>query len=409
MLPKVQNSKSEVPILKLGDIAEFKNGVNYNSNSFGKGIKVVGVKDFQNYFSPRYEGLEEINPDGIVRDNNILEDGDLIFVRSNGNKALIGRSLFIKNLPDAPITHSAFTIRARFDKRKCIPIYYAYALRTDLIRRTLSSQGGGTNISNLNQDILSNLSVPAPPLEIQKNIAAILSAYDDHIENNQRRIKILEEMAQNLYREWFVHFRFPGYEAVPLIDSPLGKIPKGWKTKKVGECIKFLYGKALKKEDRTPGPYPVYGSSGIVDYHCAAFVQKPGIIVGRKGNVGSIFRTSKPFYPIDTVYFIQSELPDNYLFHALSRMNFLNNDAAVPGLNRNQAYSLDVLVPCPKILEEFERLADPIYQLSINLVAQNENLARTRDFLLPKLVSGEVDLSVAVRSLDCAARARKGQ
>ncbi len=92
----------------------------------------------------------------------------------------------------------------------------------------------------MNKSRFENLIVTLPPLPIQRKIAAILSAYDDLIENNTRRIALLEEMAQALYREWFVHFRFPGHESVPLVDSPLGPIPEGWQMAKLGEVADYI-------------------------------------------------------------------------------------------------------------------------------------------------------------------------
>ncbi|MCR3883441.1 MAG: restriction endonuclease subunit S, partial [Methanothrix sp.] len=160
---------------------------------------------------PKYDELAEINPDGVVKKSDYLEEGDILFVRSNGNRSLIGRSLFIRGINES-ISHSAFTIKARITSDKALPQFYAYLFRTQLIRETLSAYGGGTNINNLNQRILNDILVPLPPLPTQRKIAAILSAYDDLIENNTRRIKILEEMASALYREWFVNFRFPGHE-----------------------------------------------------------------------------------------------------------------------------------------------------------------------------------------------------
>jgi type I restriction enzyme S subunit len=215
------------PTKRLGELAEFRNGVNYNKSSFGTGVKVVGVSDFQNYTKPKYDELDQINPAGIVTKRNMLRDGDIVFVRSNGNRELIGRSLFIDQPPEE-ITHSAFTIRLRFTSHEVHPRFYAYCFRTPLIRSGLTAFGGGTNISNLNQDILSALEVPLPPLSVQRRIAGVLSAYDELIENSQRRIEILEAMARALYREWFLEFRFPGRERVPLVASSVGDIPQGW-------------------------------------------------------------------------------------------------------------------------------------------------------------------------------------
>jgi type I restriction enzyme S subunit len=380
------------PKKKLSELAEFRNGINYNKSSFGEGIKVVGVSDFQDYTKPRYSELEEINPAGIVTERNILRDGDIVFVRSNGNRELIGRSLYIERPPEQ-ITHSAFTIRLRFISPDVYPPFYAYCFRTPLIRRGLIAYGGGTNISNLNQDILNALEVPLPSPQMQRRIAGILSAYDDLIENGRLRIRILETVARSLYQEWFVNFRFPGHDTVRRVPSALGKIPEGWGVRKLGEVITLNYGKALKQDERKEGSVPVFGSSGIVGHHDTALVQGPGIIVGRKGNVGSVFWSDKGFYPIDTVYFVSSQLPLRFLFHDLQTKHFLNNDSAVPGLNRTQAYSLETLIPPELMQTRFSRIADDLHHAANILDGQIQNLLQTRDLLLPRLLSGQVSLA----------------
>ncbi|GEM_PF-95866 len=235
--------------------------------------------------------------------------------------------------------------------------------------------------------------ISAPPLPTQRKIAAILSAYDDLIENNLRRIKILEEIAQRLYREWFVHFRFPGHENVRMVDSPLGPIPEGWEVVKFENVITLAYGKALKSEDRQPGDVPVYGSSGIVGYHNEALVDGPAIILGRKGNVGAVHYSDVDFFPIDTVYYVETDLPLTYVFHTLNGLHFINSDAAVPGLSRRQAYTLNVLRPADFILNAYDSYAVKLNEMRLNLERQNENLRRTRDLLLPRLISGELDVS----------------
>lgn len=241
--------------------------------------------------------------------------------------------------------------------------------------------------------LLKEMKIALPPLKEQERIASILSAYDDLIENNTRRIAILEEMARRIYEEWFVRFRFPGHEKVKMVESELGLIPEGWALRKLGEVIELAYGKALKAEERKPGPCPVFGSSGIVGCHEQSLVDGPGIIVGRKGNVGSVHWCDVPFYPIDTVYFVRTNLPLHYVFFNLKRQHFINNDAAVPGLNRNQAYALHFLVPSDDALGRFVELCEPIFKQVRVLTAKNSNLRATRDLLLPKLISGELDVS----------------
>lgn len=240
---------------------------------------------------------------------------------------------------------------------------------------------------------IKDMDIPAPTLHTQRKIATILGAYDDLIENNTRRIQILEEMAQALYREWFVKFRFPWHESVLMVESELGLVPEGWELKKLADVIELAYGKALKAENRIDGPVPVYGSGGIVGHHNENLAEGPGIIVGRKGNVGSVYWSDDDFFAIDTVFYVKSKASLPYIYYNLLSQNFINNDAAVPGLNRNQAYLLPFLLPNVEILSKFENFVNEIFKHTKNLRNKNTNLHHTRDLLLPKLISGEVDVS----------------
>lgn len=252
----------------------------------------------------------------------------------------------------------------------------------------------GTSNPSLSRDVFGQQGVPLPSLPVQQRIVEILSNYDELIENSLRRIKILESMARAVYKEWFVHFRFPGHEFHPRAASSLGEIPQGWNVKKLGDVVELNYGKALKKEDRREGEFPVFGSSGIVGTHEAALVKGPGIIVGRKGNVGSVFWCDEDFFVIDTAYFVTSSLPLRYLYYVLPTLNFINSDAAVPGLSRNQAYTLELLVPPASLLEKFCELASAFEQQAAILQRQIKNLCRMRDMLLPRLLSGQIEVEV---------------
>lgn len=228
--------------------------------------------------------------------------------------------------------------------------------------------------------------VALPPLEQQTRIADILDLYDKLIENNRRRIQLLEESARLLYREWFVHLRFPGHEHVKVLDG----VPEGWERKTLGEITELHYGKALKQQDRVEGPAPVYGSSGEVGTHERGLVQGPGIVVGRKGTVGSVYWVDSDFWPIDTVYYVEPRDVSFTLFYALLHTSFVSSDAAVPGLNRKFAYSRPVLWPNSSLRAQFEEyVADISAQIS-NLKRQNKKLAEARDILLPRLMNGEI-------------------
>lgn len=136
----------------------------------------------------------------------------------------------------------------------------------------------------------------------------------------------------------------------------------------------------------------VYGSGGIVGSHDEALVPQPGLIVGRKGNVGSVYWSDRGFFPFDTVYHVKSQLPNCFLFFLLRSMNFINNDAAVPGLNRSQAYSNQLRLPSMSLVENFAEIVDPIFEIKTKLMRQNEHLTRTRDLLLPRLISGKLSV-----------------
>lgn len=246
----------------------------------------------------------------------------------------------------------------------------------------------GATIKHLPREKLAKVEIAFPQLDVQRRIANVLSAYDDLIENNRRRMALLEKSARLLYREWFVRLRFPGHEHTRITDG----VPEGWERKTLGECITLNYGKALKAEIRVDGEYPVYGSSGIVGSHEKPLVKGPAIILGRKGNVGSVYWSSKSFYPIDTVYFVDAESSSLYLYYALKHMHFISTDVAVPGLNRDFAYSRLLLRPATTMLRAFLETVTPIHAQLDKLDGLSQKLRAARDLLLPRLMNGEISV-----------------
>lgn len=227
-----------------------------------------------------------------------------------------------------------------------------------------------------------------PDLFSQKRIAEILSEYDGLIENNLQRVALLERSARLLYREWFVHLRFPGHERVRTIDGLL----EGWTKTTIEQHCPLIYGKALKADAREPGEVDVYGSSGVVGSHNKALVNGPAIIVGRKGNVGSIFWARRDFWPIDTVYYVAPENCDFFTYYALQHVQFINTDVAVPGLNRDFAHSRKLIIPPEHLLEGFHAQIEPIQAKIGVLERQAAELAKARDLLLPRLMDGRVEV-----------------
>jgi type I restriction enzyme S subunit len=340
----------------------------------------------QNVYNGRFalDGLAHLDEEHADHLKGVtVESGDVLL---NITGDSVARSCRVPDevLPARVSQHVAI-IRLRpdeFDSR-----FVGYFLISPLMQDTmLSLAGGGGTRKALTKEMIERFEVPRPPRPVQGQIADTLSAYDDLIENNRRRMALLEEAARQLYREWFVRLRFPGHEHTCITNG----VPDRWERVPLGDRVTLNYGKALKAEDRADGPWPVYGSSGIIGTHEKALASAPGIVVGRKGNVGSVYWCPRDYWPIDTVYFIDEVTSNLWLYFALLHMHFISTDVAVPGLNREFAYSRPLLVPEPRLVRSFLELAAPLYEQVTKLGEMNEKLRAARDLLLPRLMSGEI-------------------
>jgi type I restriction enzyme S subunit len=188
-----RNGKEAIP---LGDIFEFRNGLNYSKANTGKGLKVVGVGDFKNYRTPKYGLLGELSPEGLDFNSSLLEEGDFLFVRSNGNRLLIGRCLSIEKIPTgAPVVHSGFTIRARPKNQHAYSNdYIKQLLQSRVFQRSVAELGGGTNISNLSQVILSETIIALPSIQRQEKESSGLLAIQEFYEHTQNKLIQMEAL-----------------------------------------------------------------------------------------------------------------------------------------------------------------------------------------------------------------------
>ncbi len=314
---------------------------------------------------------------------NLAFPGDVIFTQ-RGTLGQVGVIPENAKYDRYVISQSQMKLTVHPEKAEAKYIYY-YFRRPDIVQTIINlSQSSG--VPHINLGTLKNFEIPLPPVDIQKRIISFLSAYDDLIENNRRRIDLLEQSARMLYKEWFVSLRFPGHEHVKVKDD----VPQGWEKTTLGEIAPLTYGKGLKADERIPGDYPVYGSSGIVGTHEKALATGPGIVVGRKGNAGSAFWSMSDFYPIDTTYYIDSSAANYFLYYLLLNSQFVSTDVAVPGLNRDYAHSLKINLPPKQLLSLFEETVSPIHEQIYKLEKYNQALTQARDLLLPRLMNGEI-------------------
>ncbi len=302
--------------------------------------------------------------------------------------------------------------------------FVSHYLRLPQIKEWLNRHAVGATMPNLNTAILSAVPLVLPPFTAQLEIAEVLDDFDNRISLLFETNATLEAIAQALFKSWFVDFdpvcakmegRVPESmdEAMAamfpdnLVNHGQASIPRGWNCTRLDSILELAYGKALKATDRMPGDVPVYGSGGVTGYHDEALVQGPGIVIGRKGTVGSLFWEDRPFYPIDTVFYVRSNAPLVYCFELLRTLPLsdMNTDAAVPGLNRNNVYRLEVVHPPAHLLAAYDAICAPLRAR----LATNCKLAATlellRDTLLPRLISGKLRLPDAESLVSHAAGA----
>ena len=412
---------------ELGQLAEFRNGLNYSAANAGTGVAVVGVSDFQDNSFVDFATLAELDPSALSTPDALIRKDDILFVRSNGNRELIGRSLLVLTDPPKSTSHSGFTIRLRFTDKRADPRFFAYLLRGGAIRRHLSNQGGGTNINNLNQGILSRLIVPLPPLEAQRRIARVLGAYDDLIKVNRRRIAVLEEMVRGVFTEWFIRLRFPGHEGVAIEDAPDGPLPTDWSWERIGEVAAYVNrGIAPKYDDEVETM--VVGQKCIRDQRLSLTlarkqsknvpqdkIVRPGDILINSTGTGTLGRVAQaekvpPGLTVDSHVTIVRPLSvedRDYLGLSLFAMQSVFERLGAGSTNqtelaRSTVQSQLLIWPSIDLRARFGRIVRPMRELIEQLAQHNENLATSRDLLLPRLISGQLSVTRAERELEAA-------
>jgi type I restriction enzyme S subunit len=271
----------------------------------------------------------------------------------------------------------------------------------EILKIRMQGISHGATQDNLSLDKLLTFDFLVPPLPIQRRIAGILSTYDDLIENSLRRIKILEEMARRLYREWFVHFRFPGHEGCSFVDSPLGEIPEGWEILEFRHLFAIKYGKTLPKtEISDSGPYPVYGAGDVIGFYDKMLCSNKCALVTSRGNgSGTVWRTREPaFVTNNSLIMLPQEERSHWdysfieLFLKHANVIEAKTGSAQPQITIENLNYVKAIAPIRPLVEKFCAIVTPIYEQVDLLYRQTQNLRRTRDRLLPRLLSGQIDV-----------------
>lgn len=251
----------------------------------------------------------------------------------------------------------------------------------------------GANIPHISGKDIAAYEFNLPDLADQARIVDCLSVYDDLIATNQRRIALLEDAARRLYREWFVLQRFPGHESVPVKDG----VPEGWERGSLDRALFLQRGFDLPNGSRIAGDVPVYASTGINGFHNDAKAVGPGVVTGRSGTLGQVHYVAKDFWPLNTSLWVKEfrRVSPIVAYFLLSELNLeqFNSGASVPTLDRKTVHQASVLLPSPDLVEKFDTLVQPLFDQIDALKAGIDSTSKARDLLLPKLMSGQIDIS----------------
>jgi len=382
---------------------------------------------------PVFLGIKNITEDGrldLSEIRHIAEDdfpkwirrvqpqpGDIVFTY----EATLNRYALIPEGFRGCLGRRLALIRPNLDVVEPKFLYYSFfgeEWRETIARNTLV----GSTVDRVPLTTFPEFPIAFPPLPTQRKIASILSAYDDLIENNTRRIAILEEMAQSLYREWFVHYRYPGHEHVPLVDSPIGPVPEGWEVRTIGEIADFISRGISPKYDATSDQLVINQrcirdgklsldvarghSSKVADdkYVRLGDVLINSTGVGTLGRVAQIYEhirncttdshvtIVRPSVRIDRDFFGLALMWRQPIFEALGV-----GATGQTELSRQRISEVDITVSPHDLQSQFGQMVSPQRRLAMQLQRQNAVLRAARDFLLPRLISG--DVCVAKHSL----------
>lgn len=390
----------------LREIFTFSNGINFNKSAYSPGVKLIGVSNFGNRFSPDYEELQEINRK-FVRIGDYLRNGDIIFVRSNGNKELVGRCMLIKDILQ-PVTFSGFCIRARIkNTREHDPTFFTYYFKSAAFRKAISGNAVGANIQNLSQERLSNYIACVPDIVSQRKIANILSTYDILIENNQKQIKLLEEAAQRLYKEWFVDLRFPGHENTKITDG----VPEGWSVQSINDIAEYINGYAFKPSDWGNLGKPIIKIKEMGSGIASDTPRNTGESIPERYNVtaGDILFSwsatlsakiwdeedgllNQHLFKVIPHGGVSREFVLQSILKTLDEFSNLTTGSTMKHIQRGKLKEVHIIVPNEQMMHIYESISEPSREQILKLKKRIVILQEARDRLLPKLMSGEIEV-----------------
>lgn len=370
-------------------------GLSKASDQFGYGFPFLSYKDvFNNYYAP--EKLNTlVNSTEKDRQKCSVKRGDVFLTRTSETTDELGMScVALKDYENA--TFNGFTKRLRPLTEEIVPEYAAYFFRSSYFRAQCQSLASLITRASLNDGMIRRFKIRFPKeKKCQEKMGKILLTYDSLIENNTKRIRLLEKMAENLYKEWFVRFRFPGHENVKMVNG----LPNGWKKGALYDVCEFKRGKNITSSEMKDGTIPVI-SAGITPsgFHSHANVYGISITMSSSGaNAGYIAVHYSDIWAADCSYIEEASTPYIYYVYELlnnirSIINNFQRGAAQPHVYPRDINRIKMIIPSEDIRKKANEKIGVIHCQINNLQRQNSLLARQRDLLLPRLMSGKLEV-----------------
>lgn len=409
---------------RLGELLEIKHGYAFKGEFFtDDGEKVVLTPgNFRKEGGLKLKGDKEKYYAGDFPADFQLGAGDLLIAMTDltQDAPILGSPAFVPE--DGRFLHNQRLGKViNLKQTELIPSFLFYLLNTVAVREQIKGSATGATVRHTSPARIYDVVVDVPPVIIQRRIAAILSNYDELIENNQRRIKILEGIAHSVYREWFVQLRFPGYKSLPFVASPLGEIPNGWEVLKVSECFEIAGGGTPSRKE------PKYWDDGRIQWFAPSDLTRANtmfvddssdhitpvgvaessarlfparsVMLTSRATIGAIaINTHEACTNQGFITCIPNErVPLFFLFHWLSAnvptFQRMASGATFKEISRGVFKTIDVLLPPSDLVSRFEEAVAPLAEQILTLQRQVHNLTRTRDLLLPRLLSGQIDVA----------------
>lgn len=388
------------PTEKLGNHIQVLSGFAFKSKDFSDtGIPVIKIKNI----TPPSVSLIDLSyvPEEIADQNRkfILSYDDVLIALTgshiNQMASVVGRVAKVKYSEKTVLNQRVGKITIN-DPDDCDLDFVYYYLSQNKVKIELASKAGGAaNQANISPTDIKNLMFPFPNIDVQRKIASVLRTYDDLIENNQKQIKLLEEAAQRLYKEWFVDLRFPGHETTPIVDG----VPEGWAWGTLADIALFRRGKTITKDQVKAGIIPVVaGGLEPAYYHDTPNTNVPVVTVSGSGaNAGFTRMYHTKVWASDCSYIDAAVTKNTAWVYCFLKGNKASIDAMQKGAAQPHVYAKDLnamkaLFPDDKLLEQFRVIADPMFTRIGKLDMQIKRLAEARDRLLPKLMNREIEV-----------------